>query len=927
MTAVLPHSFLPSHRAESLTHVEHVPPRAGSTAAWPSWAPPSLRTAFEARGVALPWTHQAAAADLAWSGTHTVVATGTGSGKSLAYQLPALSALLRDAKATMLYISPTKALAADQLRSLQALDLPDTRPATFDGDTSREERDWVRQHARVVLTNPDMLHHGILPNHASWTRFLRGLRFVVVDECHTYRGVFGSHVAHVLRRLRRVTARYTPRGLPSPCFVLASATSGDPQSSGSRLTGLPMTAVTTDASPRGGVTFALWEPPLLPPPPDFSGIGEAELLLPDDPTLMTTVAERTTPAVATRPSATPHTSIPAPTTAGDSTTARGSTTAATPTTTAGSTPAASPTTSAQSPTTALSLSTTADAKTAGDSANAHSSTTACASAPTRGSTTAANPTAAHSSTTAGASATARRSTPTGGVATAAGGVAGAARDFAGAGRDAEPVRRSALRETADLLTEAVIAGVRTLAFVRSRKGAEVVASMARRSLDQAVPGLGDRVAAYRAGYLREERRALERDLMDGTLLGLASTNALELGVDLVGLDAVLISGYPGTLASLWQQAGRAGRAGRDALCVLVARDDPLDTYLVHHPEALFGKPVEATVLDPGNPHVLAPQLCCAAAELPLTPADLPLFGPTAEATLDALVASGILRKRPSGWYWTERHRPDVDLRGAGGGPIAVVEEATGRLLGTVDTGSAHHQVHTGAVHLHQGVSYVVDKLDLADSVALVHAEEPDWSTHPRDVTSLTVLSVRQTRTAGPVTLSLGEVEVTSQVVSYQRRRITSGEVIDTCQLDLPERILKTVAVWWTVSPEALDEAGIAEVDWPGALHAAEHASIGLLPLVATCDRWDIGGLSTALHADTGLPTVFVYDGHPGGAGFAERAFDVATDWLGATRAVVAECRCEQGCPSCVQSPKCGNGNNPLNKHDAVQVLSLVLASL
>jgi DEAD/DEAH box helicase domain-containing protein len=784
VTAVLPlFSFLPSRRAESLTHVEHVPPRSGAVAPWPDWTPPTLRAAFTARGVTLPWTHQATAAHLAWSGTHTVIATGTGSGKSLAYQLPFLSALLTDDKATVLYLSPTKALAADQLRSLHGLDLPGIRPASYDGDTPREERDWVRQHARVVLTNPDMLHHGILPNHASWARFLRGLRFVVVDECHTYRGVFGSHVAHVLRRLRRVTARYTPRGLSGPCFILASATSGDPQASGSRLVGLPMTAVTEDASPRGGVTFALWEPPLLPPAPDLplasSSLGASAFM-------------------------------------------------------------------------------------DGDSV---------------------------------------------------------------AVRDAEPVRRSALRETADLLTEAVVAGVRTLAFVRSRKGAEVVASMARRSLDQAVPGLGDRVAAYRAGYLREERRALERDLMDGTLLGLASTNALELGVDLVGLDAVLISGYPGTLASLWQQAGRAGRAGRDALCVLVARDDPLDTYLVHHPEALFGKPVEATVLDPANPHVLAPQLCCAAAELPLTPADLPLFGPTAETALDALVAAGILRRRPSGWYWTERQRPDVDLRGAGGGPVAVVEESTGRLLGTVDTGSAHHQVHTGAVHLHQGTAYVVDKLDLADSVALVHAEEPDWSTHPRDVTSLTVLSVRQTRTAGPVTLSLGEVEVTSQVVSYQRRRISSGEVIDTCQLDLPERILKTVAVWWTVAPEALDEAGIAEVDWPGALHAAEHASIGLLPLVATCDRWDIGGLSTALHADTALPTVFVYDGHPGGAGFAERAFEVATDWLAATRTVVAECRCEQGCPSCVQSPKCGNGNSPLNKHDAVQVLSLVLSSL
>ncbi|GAA2604653.1 DEAD/DEAH box helicase [Dactylosporangium fulvum] len=754
-------TFLPLRRSASLTHVEELPPRSGDPVPWPAWVPPELSSAFAARGVAAPWRHQAAAATSAWEGTHTVVATGTGSGKSLAYQLPALATLLSDDRATALYLAPTKALAADQLRTLESLALPGIRPATYDGDTNREERAWVRQHARVVLTNPDMLHHGILPGHASWARFLRGLRYVIVDECHAYRGVFGSHVAHVLRRLRRVAARYRS----TPCFVLASATAGDPARSGTRLTGMPVTAFTEDSSPRGGVTFALWEPPLLP--------------------------AQTTDAVT----------------------------------------------------------------------------------------------------------------------------------------DAEPQRRSALSETADLLADAVSAGVRTLAFVRSRKGAELVATMARRSLDLAVPGLGSRVAAYRSGYLREDRRALEHDLIDGTLLGLASTNALELGVDLTGLDAVLIAGYPGTLASLWQQAGRAGRAGRDAFCVLIARDDPLDTYLVHHPEALFSRPVEATVFDPGNPHVLAPQLCCAAAELPITPADLPIFGPTAEPALDALAAAGILRKRPSGWYWTERHRPDVDLRGAGGGPVAVVESATGRLLGTVDTGSAHHQVHTGAVYLHQGTSYVVDELDLADSVALVHAEDPDWSTHPRDVTDLTVLAVRDTRAIGPVTLSLGEVEVTSQVVSYQRRRLVTGEVIDTCQLDLPQRVLRTIAVWWTVTPEALDQAGIPDVDWPGALHAAEHASIGLLPLIATCDRWDIGGLSTAAHADTGLPTVFVYDGHPGGAGFAERAFEVAAEWLGATRTVVAECRCEHGCPSCVQSPKCGNGNNPLGKADAVRVLSLVLDAM
>ncbi|WUR60394.1 DEAD/DEAH box helicase [Micromonospora chokoriensis] len=773
---------------DPVTHVERVPARAGVPAPWPSWASAELRAAFTRRGVVAPWQHQAQAANLAHEGDHVVIATGTASGKSLAYQLPALATLLADPRATVLYLAPTKALAADQLRAVAALELEGVRPACYDGDTPRAEREWIRRHSRFVLTNPDMLHHGILPGHAQWSGFLRRLAYVVIDECHTYRGVFGSHVAHVLRRLRRQCARFGA----TPVFVLASATSGDPATAAGRLTGLPVTAVTEDASPRGGVTFALWEPPLLPPD---SG-------------------------------------------------------------------AASP----------------------------------------------------DSSSVPGQAAGDRSSAPAPGQA-------------AGDHDDLRQVRRSALRETADLLADTVAEGVRTLAFVRSRKGAEVVAANARRSLDDAVPGLGDRVAAYRGGYLREERRELERALLHGDLLGLASTNALELGVDLVGLDAVLICGYPGTRASLWQQAGRAGRSGQEALAVLVARDDPLDTYLVHHPEAIFGAPVEATVLDPANRYVLAPQLACAAVEAPLTPADLVLFGDGAKEAVDELVAAGALRQRPTGWYWRHRERPEVDLRGEGGAPVCVVESATGRLLGTVDGGSSHFLLHPGAVYLHQGVSYVVDELDLADGCALVHVEEPDWSTHARDVTDLSVVSVRSYVDAGPVGMFLGEVDVTSQVVSYQRRRIATGEVIDTRPLDLPARELRTVAVWFTLSPQSLALAGVQSADVPGALHAAEHAAIGLLPLMATCDRWDIGGLSTAVHADTEAPTVFVYDGHPGGAGFAERAYGTASAWLRATRDAVAECGCETGCPSCVQSPKCGNGNNPLSKPDAIRVLDVVLANL
>ena len=746
-------------RAERVTHVEHVAARVGRRAAWPEWTPQLLVDRLGHLGVAAPWEHQAAAADLARGGQSVVIATGTASGKSLAYLLPVLSSQLEDERATALYLSPTKALATDQLRAIRGLNLAAVRAATYDGDTPREEREWVRRHGRLVLTNPDMLHRGILPRHADWASFLRGLRYVVVDECHTYRGVFGSHVAQVLRRLRRVSARYGA----SPVFLLASATVSSPEESAGRLTGLPVVPVTDDASPRGATEFALWEPPLMP---DYGGEHGA------------------------------------------------------------------------------------------------------------------------------------------------------------------PVRRSATAETGDLLADLVVEGARSIAFVRSRRGAESVALNARRALQEAAPELGPRVAAYRGGYLPEERRELERRLQSGDLLGVAATNALELGVDVAGLDAVVLTGWPGTVASVWQQAGRAGRAGQGALAVFVARDDPLDTYLVHHPDALFGRPVETTVLDPANPYVLGPHLCMAAAELPLTADDLPLFGDPEQVRLllGDLVRRGVLRSRPKGWFWTSRERPEVDIRGAGGPPVRLVESGTGRLLGTVDASSSHNQAHTGAVYLHQGETFVVERLDLDEAVALVRPDDPDYSTSARDVTDIRIVETQASTPYDGVTVSLGTVDVTNQVVSFLRKRVGTGEVLGEEPLDLPARELRTRSVWYTVSPAVLTAAALEWADVPGAAHAAEHAAIGLLPLFATCDRWDIGGVSTAMHEDTGECTVFVYDGHPGGAGFSERGYARAAAWLTATREAIASCECATGCPSCVQSPKCGNGNEPLDKAGAVRLLDAVLTS-
>jgi DEAD/DEAH box helicase domain-containing protein len=748
-------------REGRLTHCEHLAARPGRRAAWPAWAPAELTAAFGGAGVTAPWQHQATAAEHAHAGRNVIMSAPAASGKSLGYLLPALAAVLGGG--TALYLAPTRALAADQLRLVTSLGINGVRAAAVDGETPAAERSWARAHAGYLLTTPDLLHHTLLPRHSSWDGFLGRLRYVIVDECHSYRGVFGSHVAHVLRRLRRVAAHHAARSPAAPerlVFILASATVSAPASCARLLTGLDAEAVTADAAPRGPLTFGLWEPPL----------------------------------------------------------------------------------------------------------------------------------------------------------TALRGEAGA------------PLRRPATAEAAGLLADLVTEGFTALAFVRSRRAAETVALTARRRLAEAgAAELAPRVAAYRSGYLPEERRALEDALNTGSLTGLATTTALELGVNVCGLDAVLIAGWPGTRAALWQQAGRAGREGRGAIAVLIARDDPLDTYLVHHPETLLRRPVEATVLDPGNPYVLAPHLCAAAAELPLTQADLELFGPPAAAVAGSLSQQGMLRRRGSRWYWTRRGRaPLSGLRGTGGPQVRIVEAGTGRLVGTIDEPSAHVLAHAGAVYAHQGEMYLVTRLDLAEFVALVRPGDPGYATSARQQTAIEVAAELRRDSWGAAAVHFGDVLVTRQVVSFVRRRLEDGQPAGEFPLDLPPRALRTRAFWWTISAGQRARLARRGVDLAGAAHAAEHAAIGLLPLVAACDRWDVGGVSADLHPATGRLTVFVYDGHDGGAGFAERGFAAAREWLRATREAIACCECAAGCPSCIQSPKCGNGNQPLSKTGAVMLLSCLL---
>jgi DEAD/DEAH box helicase domain-containing protein len=730
---------------EELAHLTTEPERDARTAPIPASVHQQVRSALEGCGIAALYTHQAEAFERARTGGHVLVSTGTASGKTLAFNLPVLDGLARDPHARAIYLYPTKALAQDQARSLAALGVAGIDARIYDGDTPHELRAGIRRSARIIVTNPDMLSVGILPHHDRWGDVLMNLRFVVVDEAHVYRGVFGSHVANVLRRLRR---------LASPQFLLASATIANPAELGEALLGETVAVVDDDGAPRTPRTIALWNPPLVD-----ADLGQ---------------------------------------------------------------------------------------------------------------------------------------------------------------------RASALGEASRLLAELVERDLRTICFAKSRKAAELIHRFASERLDRSRAA---RLSPYRAGYTPAQRREIERRLVEGELLGVTATDALELGIDIGLLDCAISVGFPGTVASLRQQWGRAGRR-QAGLAVLVASEDALDQFFMRDPDALLSRRVEAAILDHANPRVLDGHVRAAAFESPISEADRATLGEAALERAAVLAAGGELVRGPKGYHWAGRDYPAgrLSLRSASARSVTLVDETTGEVLGIVEEERARATVHEGAVYLHLGASYRVVALDLDGGEARLEPFTGDYYTQTkRETITEIVAPLRRERRAG-LDLSFGAVSVTEHVIAYQKRSVQTGEAFETCLVDdLPPSTIETEAVWFC--PEEWMLAGTERMPrLLGTLHAAEHSLIALLPLWAMCDRWDIGGLSTNVHPQTGLPTIFVYDGHAGGIGITERGFDRFEGWLADTARLLAGCPCERGCPSCVQSPKCGNLNEPLDKAGALTLLERMVAS-
>jgi DEAD/DEAH box helicase domain-containing protein len=735
-----------------MVHVEHIPPRPARSARLRLPLPEALQDCLTEHGLFPLYSHQAEAINYARDGKNVMVATSSASGKTLCYNAPVMEAILTEPRSCALYLFPTKALAQDQLRSLNETFYPalfqSGEVTTFDGDTPQVERADIRRRARVVLTNPDMLHLGILPNHQQWSRLLRRLKYVVIDEAHTYRGVFGSHVAGVMRRLRRLCLFYGA----SPRFICCSATIANPGEHARKLAGLPFEVVARDGSPQGGKDFVFWNPPLID--------------------------------------------------------------------------------------------------------------------------------------------------------------------------QAKSVRRSANGEASNLFAELVSRGIRTLTFVRTRQLTEVVYNYTRHRLAETSAILAKKIKPYRAGYLPKERRQIERELFSGQLTGVVATTALELGIDIGDLEATVLTGYPGSIASTWQQAGRSGRSKEKALSFLIGLDNPLDQYFMRHPDSLFGKNFENALVNPDNPYILRAHLLCAAWELPLTGPDQDFFGPALLKEVPALEEQGLLRERRGRWYLSPSiiyPAQGINIRSTSGENFAIMDSSTASLLETIESSVALFQIFPGAIYLHQGESYLVEELDLAARTAHAKPVTVNYYTQDKEITDLHIIKLMQEKSCGGIKVYLGEVEVTTRVVGFKKLAQFTEEVIGEEPLDLPPQHFPTVALWFDVPPGIAPRLAKDQLDFAGGLHAVEHAAIAILPLFALCDRNDIGGVSTPLHPDTGRPQVFIYDAYPGGIGIAEKGFDLVDELWQTTLRAIKECPCEDGCPSCIQSPKCGNNNKPLDKK-AAQIL-------
>ena len=743
----------PDYR-QQMVHTEYIPAQDAIFGQLDMPLHPALTARLQSLGISALYCHQSEALNAILAGRNAIVATPSASGKTLCYHLATLEAMLNDKNSRAVYIFPTKALAQDQLRSLKEIAYPaflsGDAAATFDGDTPQAERAGIKRQARVLLTNPDMLHLGVLPNHQSWARLFRHLKYVVIDEAHVYRGVFGSHMANVLRRLRRICACYDS----APRFICCSATIANPKEHAENLVGLPFEAITRDGSPHGEKYFGFWNPPIV------------------------------------------------------------------------------------------------------DGANS--------------------------------------------------------------------TRRSSNTEATFLLTELIQNYIRSLVFVRTRKLAELIYLYARGQLSSS---LADRISPYRAGYLPDERRRIEQQFFEGGLLGLVATTALELGIDIGALEATVLTGYPGSIASAWQQAGRSGRSTGSSLSFLVAQDNPLDQYLMRNPDFFFAKNFDNALINPDNPYLLKPHLLCAAWERPLDDQDTELFGSNVEAALAELDQEGKLRKRQGRWYLSPAityPAQDVSIR-AMSGQYAVIDVSHGCLLETVEASVAFFQVHPGAIYLHQGESYIVTKLDLVKQTALVEPTSVGYYTQTKEITDIRIVGVAEEKDCRRVKVCFGDVNVSTVVIGFKKKRQFTEEVIGEEPLDLPPLNFSTKAFWFDLPQRAISRISDGGLDFHGGLHACEHAAIGMLPLFALCDRNDIGGVSTPLHPDTGKAQVFIYDAYPGGIGIAEKAFEIVEQLWQVTLKLVEECPCEDGCPSCIQSPKCGNNNQPLDKKAAVILLEELAA--